>query len=176
MACVCRFLAKLWHATQVEMHGTHSTQRVLELTKYANETSWLRVVTILLVTPLSCLAVTVLVDILPLDDPFHGVKGNNLYFARSFYTFLVITFLATHQFRLSVPVLPYPLHRTIRNTGGSISTLCTRALRTGRGYRVPAAIFVDDGDASLDDTCSHFSGCGVGEEDQRDAWSRENGL
>ncbi|EGZ07227.1 hypothetical protein PHYSODRAFT_340354 [Phytophthora sojae] len=105
MACVCRFLAKLWHATQVEMHGTHSTQRVLELTKYANETSWLRVVTILLVTPLSCLAVTVLVDILPLDDPFHGVKGNNLYFARSFYTFLVITFLATHQFRLTLCVL-----------------------------------------------------------------------
>ncbi|KAE9330317.1 hypothetical protein PR003_g15330 [Phytophthora rubi] len=61
------------------MHGQHSTQRVLELTKYANETSWLRVITILLVTPLPCLVVTVLVDILPLADPSEGLEGNKMY-------------------------------------------------------------------------------------------------
>lgn len=53
-------LAKLWHYTQVEMHGSYSTKRVLELTKYANETSWFRVVFILLATSLPCLLVTVL--------------------------------------------------------------------------------------------------------------------
>ncbi|KAE9288673.1 hypothetical protein PF001_g20407 [Phytophthora fragariae] len=124
------------------MHGQHSTQRVLELTKYANETSWLRVITILLVTPLPCLVVTVLVDILPLADPSEGLEGNKMYFVRLFYTFMVITFLATHQFRLNVPVLPYPLQRTIRNTV-FISGFCVGVyygLATAIGFPLPFSL------------------------------------
>ncbi|KAE9042706.1 hypothetical protein PR002_g3744 [Phytophthora rubi] len=117
MGSASHFLVKLWHATQVEMHGQHSTQRVLELTKYANETSWLRVITILLVTPLPCLVVTVLVDILPLADPSEGLEGNKMYLVRLFYTFM----------------------RTIRNTV-FISGLCVGVyygLATAIGFPLP---------------------------------------
>ncbi|KAE9129049.1 hypothetical protein PF006_g16129 [Phytophthora fragariae] len=155
------------------MHGQHSTQRVLELTKYANETSWLRVITILLVTPLPCLVVTVLVDILPLADPSEGLEGNKMYFVRLFYTFMVITFLATHQFRLNVPVLPYPLQRTIRNTV-FISGFCVGVYYGLASDRIPAAVFVDDVDANMDIICCDFFGHGVEEEAQRDAWSWQN--
>ncbi|GMF11717.1 unnamed protein product [Phytophthora lilii] len=132
-------LAKIWHATQVEMHGIHSTERVLELTKYANETSWLRVITILLVTPLPCLVVSVLVDVLPLADPSQGVHANRMYFARLFYTFVVITFLLTHQFRICVPVLPYPLHRAVGYTIiiSAVSVVISYGLTGVIGFPLP---------------------------------------
>lgn len=45
------------------------------------------------------------------------------FFLRAYYTFVVITFLATHQFRLSIPALPYPLKRAIWNSL-IVSALC----------------------------------------------------
>lgn len=101
---------------QVETHGGYSSQRVLELAKYRNEASWLRVITILFITPLPCLLVPVFVDLLPLANLFQGIHANKMFYVRLFYTFLVDTFLATCQFRISVPALSYPLARVIRNT------------------------------------------------------------
>lgn len=73
-------LSKLWESAQVELHGRYSAERVLELTKYTNEASWLRVSVVLLVTPLPWLLVTVLVDIIPLAEPSKGVEANEMYF------------------------------------------------------------------------------------------------
>ncbi|GMF64682.1 unnamed protein product [Phytophthora lilii] len=119
----CRVLAKVWNGLQVEIHGSHSIERVLDLTNYTNEASLLRVFAVLLVTPLPCLAITVIVDVLPLADPLEGANANMMYFVRLFYTFLVTTFLAIHQFRISVPILSYPTIRAIRSTF-VVSALC----------------------------------------------------
>uniref|UniRef100_H3HCH4 Uncharacterized protein n=1 Tax=Phytophthora ramorum TaxID=164328 RepID=H3HCH4_PHYRM len=118
---------KIWQSTQVELRGRYSAERVLELTTYTQQTSWLRVLVILMVTPIPCLLVTILVDILPLAEPSGGVDANSLYLLRTYYTFLVITFLAIEQFRMSVKVLPYPFWRVICSTM-LVSALCTGLL------------------------------------------------
>lgn len=88
-------------------------KRVLEMAKYSAETSWLRVIAVLFTTPLPCLIVTIAVDVLPLADPSEGLGANKMFFARIFYTFIVVSVLVVQQFRMSVPLLPYPLKRIL---------------------------------------------------------------
>lgn len=116
MAPIWRVFINLWESTQVELHGKCSEERILELAKYSTETSWLRVLAVLFITPLVCLIVTVAVDLLPLADPSEGVSSNKMFFARTFYTFVVVTALVVLQFRGSVRILPYPLKRVVVNT------------------------------------------------------------
>ncbi|ETL35476.1 hypothetical protein L916_12387, partial [Phytophthora nicotianae] len=108
-------IVQLWESLQVELHGKYSNKRVLELSNYASNTSWLHVITVLIVTPLPCILVIVLADILPLADPADGVSGNTLFFLRNAYTTFVQSFICIHQFRISVPILPYPIRRAIVN-------------------------------------------------------------
>jgi hypothetical protein len=116
-------LVELWESTQVELHGRYTTDRVLELAKYSRETSWVRIAGVLLATPLPCLAVTVLSDVLPLASPAEGVNANYMFIIREFYCYLVMNFLAIQQFRTSVPLLPFPTKRVVRTTT-ILSSLC----------------------------------------------------
>jgi hypothetical protein len=100
----------------VELNGSYSSERVRDLAQYSRETSWFHAMTVILLTPLPCLLVTILIDVLPLADPSEGLSGNTSFWLREYYTFLVITFLATEQFRYSLPMLPYPLKRAIINS------------------------------------------------------------
>ncbi|ETI40436.1 hypothetical protein F443_14162 [Phytophthora nicotianae P1569] len=120
-------LRQLWESLQVELHGKYSTNRVLQLFKYTNNTSWLHVITVLIVTPLPCLLVTVLVDILPLADPAEGASANKLFFLRDFVISSVLTFICIHQFRINIPVLPYPIWRAFVNSIW-ISVICVATL------------------------------------------------
>ncbi|KAG3183604.1 hypothetical protein PC129_g21982 [Phytophthora cactorum] len=104
-------LLETWESTQVELNGSYSSERVSDLAQYTRKTSWLHVMVVILLSPLPCLLVTVIIDALPLADPSEGLQGSNSFWIREYYSFLVITFLATEQFRYSVPVLPYPLKR-----------------------------------------------------------------
>lgn len=118
-------LIKMWESTQVELNGSYSSERVSDLAQYSRETSWFHVLAVIFLTPLPCLLVTVVIDALPLADPSEGVYANVVFWVREYYTFLVITFLATEQFRYSVPILPYPLKRAI------VSTAVAAALSVG---------------------------------------------
>ncbi|GMF34316.1 unnamed protein product [Phytophthora fragariaefolia] len=120
-------ISTLWEFTQVDHRGRYSTEGILELTTYANETSWLRVMTVLVTTPLPCLIVTILIDVLPLADPSKGITANLTYLLRLYYTYLVMTFLAIHQFHVSVPVLPYAFWRAIGITL-VVAALCVAIL------------------------------------------------
>eukprot|EP00644_Phytophthora_capsici_P017482 jgi/Phyca11/127286/e_gw1.67.38.1 len=134
--------SKFWEATQVELHGRYSADRVLELAKHTKETSWARVFTVLAVTTVPCLLVTVLVDVIPLADPSEGVDGNIEYFFRTYYSFVVITFLAIQQFRMNVSLLPYPLWRAIAYTlvVSALSTLLMYKLAQIIGYPLPFSL------------------------------------
>ncbi|KAE9312023.1 hypothetical protein PF008_g20056 [Phytophthora fragariae] len=95
-----------------------------------------------LATPVPCLITTVLIDALPLADPLEGVEANSMYFLRSYYTYLVMTFLAIHQFHISVPVLPNILWR---NIGSSLVVAAATvgvlyALATVVGFPVPFSL------------------------------------
>ncbi|KAE8961984.1 hypothetical protein PR003_g30992 [Phytophthora rubi] len=135
-------LIKAWERTQVELHGTYSTDRVLALAQYTQEKSWAHIVMVLLVTPLPCLTITVLSDVLPLADPSEGVEANKTFQLRQLYTFVVISFLCTQQFRASVRDLPYPMWRVVRNA--VIVALFTVAVLYGLtlwiGFPVPFSI------------------------------------
>lgn len=124
----------LWEATQVEQRGRYSTEGILELTTYANEASWMRVIAVLVATPLPCLVMTVIIDTLPLADPSEGVAANSMHFLRSYYTYLVMTFLAIHQFHISVPVLPCILWREVG------STLVVAAVTVGILYALATVV------------------------------------
>ncbi|KAE8887547.1 hypothetical protein PF005_g24742 [Phytophthora fragariae] len=110
-------LLEVWEATQVELQGTYSTERVVDLAKYIRTTTWVRAVVVVVVIPVPCLVVTLFIDLLPLANPSEGIKANKLFLVREFYCFVVMTFLAIHQFRTGVrTVLKYPTIRVVRDT------------------------------------------------------------
>jgi hypothetical protein len=110
-------LLRVWEATQVELRGSYSTDRVLQVAKYIHEKSWTRAVAVVLGAPLPCLAVTLLIDFVPLSKPADGIHANQLFLVREYYCFAVMTFMAIHQFRTGVrTVLSYTTRRVVRDT------------------------------------------------------------
>ncbi|KAE9192755.1 hypothetical protein PF001_g21528 [Phytophthora fragariae] len=111
-----RLLIQVWKSTQVKLHGCYSADRVQNLAKYARETSWVHAIAITVATPLPCLIVTLLTDIMPLAVPSDGIEANRLLFVREYYAFMVMTCIALHQFRKGVQVLPYPTKQVVRDS------------------------------------------------------------
>ncbi|KAF1786133.1 hypothetical protein GQ600_17230 [Phytophthora cactorum] len=138
-----RFM-KAWERTQVELHGSYSTDRVLALAKYTRETSWSHIVIVLLVSPLPCLIITVLSDVIPLDDPSEGIKGNKMFQIRQYYSYVVMSFLCAQQFRTSVRALPYPNWRVWRNTVtvAGLTVAVLHGLALWIGFPVPFSIVI----------------------------------
>jgi hypothetical protein len=95
--------AALWTAAQVELQGQYSTQRVQALFSYSNESSGLRV---LLLTPLPCLVVTTVVDLVHLRPISVGVHGSHLFFVRAFIAFWVASIMTYVQFKHIVASAP----------------------------------------------------------------------
>lgn len=116
MLSKCRVFIELWEATQVELHGQYSAQRVLALAEYEQGTHLARSVLVMLVTPLPCLVITILIDILPLSDPSEGIENNNAFMVRQYYNYLLVTFIAIQQIRIGVPSLPYNNGHVLRDT------------------------------------------------------------
>ncbi|EGZ07331.1 hypothetical protein PHYSODRAFT_528574 [Phytophthora sojae] len=114
MPSLHRKFVKAWERTQVELHGSYLTECVVELAKYTREKSWAHIVMVLFVTPLPCLTITVLSDVLPLDELSEGLK---VFQVRQFYSYVVMSFLCAQQFRTSVRALPYPNRNVVRDTG-----------------------------------------------------------
>lgn len=57
---------------------------------------------------------TVLIDVLPLKNPLDGVEAaNSMFFVREYYTFVVLTFFAIHEFRAGVRAPLLALTRAI---------------------------------------------------------------
>lgn len=137
-------LVQLWESAQVELHGKYSTERVLQLAKYTRETSYLHAFIVLVVTPLPCLVVTVLVDVIPLADPSKGVAANTLFFVRDQLITYVLTFICINQFRVSLPVLPYPIYKAFWHSvwisGLSMGALYT--LSSTIGFPFPFSLMV----------------------------------
>lgn len=109
-------LINAWERTQVEIHGSYSIDRVLQLAKYTRETSWVHIIMVLVATPLPCLTITVLSDVFPLDHPSEGASLNKSFQAREIDSFVGFSFLCMQQFRTSVLILPYPNRSVVRNT------------------------------------------------------------
>ncbi|KAI9982887.1 hypothetical protein PInf_006687 [Phytophthora infestans] len=97
---------------------------------------------VLLVSPLPCLIITVLSDVIPLDEPSGGIKANKMFQIRQYYSYVVMSFLCAQQFRTSVRALPYPNWRVWRNTVivAGLTVAVLHGLALWIGFPVPFSI------------------------------------
>ncbi|EGZ06987.1 hypothetical protein PHYSODRAFT_530048 [Phytophthora sojae] len=122
-------VAKLWEATQVELQGSYSNKRVVDLAKYTRETNLLRAWVVVVASPLPSLLVTFLIDSIPLADPSEGVAANMAFFVRHYLCILMTTSMVIHQFRRGMYyLLPYPTKPFVRDS------LVVSAFTTGSLY------------------------------------------
>ncbi|KAG4050393.1 hypothetical protein PC123_g14366 [Phytophthora cactorum] len=99
-------LTAVWKAAQVELQGEYSTQRVQDLFTYINQASNFRVFLAQLLTPLPCLLITAIVDLLPLRPIANNAEANQLFFVRAFASFWLANTTTYNQFKHIVPQLP----------------------------------------------------------------------
>eukprot|EP00644_Phytophthora_capsici_P008142 jgi/Phyca11/125787/e_gw1.60.244.1 len=116
--------------------------RAWERTQYTRETNWPHIVVVLLTTPLRCLIITVLSDVLPLNEPSEGLKANKLFQVRQYYSYVVMSFLCAQQFRTSVRALPYPNLLVVRDSVivAALTAAVQYVLGLWIGFPVPFSI------------------------------------
>ncbi|KUF86827.1 hypothetical protein AM588_10001261 [Phytophthora nicotianae] len=107
MPAFCKHhLSTVWKAAQVELQGEYSIYRVQDLFTYINTASSARVFLAQLLTPLPCLAITAIVDLLPLRPISNNANSNQLFFVRAFASFWLANTTTHNQFKHIVPQLP----------------------------------------------------------------------
>ncbi|POM70427.1 LOW QUALITY PROTEIN: Hypothetical protein PHPALM_13138 [Phytophthora palmivora] len=134
--------AAVWKAAQVELQGEYSSQRVHDVFKYINEASSLHVFLVQLLTPLPCLAITALVDLLPLRSVADGINSNKLFFVRAFTSFWLANTTTYNQFKHIVPQLPLS-NTKIAGYGAVVAAITVSAmygLTLAVGFPLPFSI------------------------------------
>jgi len=135
-------LTEFWEATQVELHGFYSVERVRELIAYSQRTSILRAFAVLFLMPWPCVIITILVDLIPLRPPSEGLNANYLFVLRIFLAFWVASLVINLQFRHSVPSAPLPNLRVLISS--AFTAVCTTsvvyALSIAIGFPLPFGI------------------------------------
>ncbi|RLN88489.1 hypothetical protein BBJ28_00027227 [Nothophytophthora sp. Chile5] len=135
-------LVELWYAAQVELQGRYSPQRVRALADYTENTSLLRAMFVVGVTPIPCLVITILVDLVYLRPPSEGLQANRLFVGREYVSFWIFGFLAMHQFRHALPSLPLSNRRIIVNNVivAALTVSVIYALGSVVGFPLPFGI------------------------------------
>lgn len=70
---------KKWDALHVERHGKYSVERMYRYKVYCERTSLPRTAVALVLTPLPCLVIALLMDLLPLEPPKSGIAHSALF-------------------------------------------------------------------------------------------------
>ncbi|TMW63161.1 hypothetical protein Poli38472_002102 [Pythium oligandrum] len=97
-----RRAVEVWEKYQVELQGQYSVERLYDLERYSAKTSPLRVAVVLLATPLPCLAVVTLADMVPLEDPSRGLAHSHMFWLRTAFTTTLFGVFIVHQFRFCI--------------------------------------------------------------------------
>ncbi|KAG1699655.1 hypothetical protein DVH05_012550, partial [Phytophthora capsici] len=141
-AFVKRKIASVWKATQVELQGEYSTKRAQDLFSYVNEANTYRVFLVQLLTPLPCLGITAIVDLIPLRPVEDGVSSNQFFFIRAFFMFWLAITTTYNQFKHIVPQLPLSNTR-IASYGAIVAAITVGvmyALASTVGFPLPFSI------------------------------------
>jgi hypothetical protein len=103
-----RALVKAWEGFQVELQGQYSPTSLEQLRAFTRQTGAVRTTAILLVTPVICIVLAVVLDVMPLRPPTGGIHQQSItYWLRVFFTFLVATPCIILQFQHGSPHLPF---------------------------------------------------------------------
>lgn len=107
-------LTATWAALQVERQGKYSLERLRQFHNYQSSTSLARVWTVIVLTPLPCLAVVTLIDAIPLQPPSLGLEHSQLFWLRALMMSTIVYLTITVQLRLIVTRLPVTSAQILR--------------------------------------------------------------
>lgn len=99
-------LTAMWAALQVERQGKYSLERLRQFHDYQSSTSLARAWTVVLLTPLPCLAIVTLIDAIPLQPPSLGLEHSQSFWLRALVMSTIVYLTITVQLRLIVTRLP----------------------------------------------------------------------
>ncbi|GMF37146.1 unnamed protein product [Phytophthora fragariaefolia] len=137
-------IAAFWEATQVELQGMYSVERVREFIEYSQRASISRALLVLGLMPWPSVIITILVDLIPMRPPSEGLNANYLFMVRTFLAFWISTIVISLQFRHSVPSVALSNIRIMVNATftavPSMSTLYVLSLVIG--FPLPFGILV----------------------------------
>lgn len=100
-------LWKLVAILRIEIQNKYSVQRVLQLTRYSKSTSALRRALVLTLTPIPCLAITLMLESIPLLSPSEGASANWAFQLRVYGMLIILTNLMVYRFTYYVQSLPF---------------------------------------------------------------------
>ncbi|DBA02307.1 TPA: hypothetical protein N0F65_006182 [Lagenidium giganteum] len=103
---VCGTLEHTWEVTHAALHGQYSSKRLQQFRDYCRHASLLRVLAVLFLTPVPCIAVVVLTDAIPMEAPEKGLAGSFTFWVRLFIAVGFISGGAMEQFRTTISTLP----------------------------------------------------------------------
>jgi hypothetical protein len=105
---------RLYEATQVELHGHYSIERLRSFHDYAEfKSSATRFTVVLLTTPWPCLAMLLLLETAPLQPPSLGTTENVVFWIRSDITMFIFTLSFIALCQKAVPELHIPRSKVV---------------------------------------------------------------
>ncbi|RLN31276.1 hypothetical protein BBJ28_00021130 [Nothophytophthora sp. Chile5] len=111
-------LEQRWNDLQVGRQGKYSVERLESLDHYCKTASYTRVVLICVLTPMPALAMTVLLECLPLQPPTEGWMANWVFWIREALTVFVAYTWAISQMRFIIPDLRFTLPQRLTAAAG----------------------------------------------------------
>ncbi|EGZ21814.1 hypothetical protein PHYSODRAFT_497671, partial [Phytophthora sojae] len=90
-------------ATQVELQGFYSVERVREFIQYSGRTSMFRALVVMAIMPWPCVIITLLADVMRLGPPSQETRDSYQFIVRTLFIYWISTITITLQFRHSVP-------------------------------------------------------------------------
>lgn len=94
-----------WAVVQVELHGKYSLERIRALYHYEIQSRWYRILFWCIATPIPCLALNILLDIVPLAQPSAGREANYIFWIRLAIFSIILVFLLLMQAGFLTPAL-----------------------------------------------------------------------
>ncbi|KAF1317417.1 hypothetical protein FI667_g14822, partial [Globisporangium splendens] len=118
--------ARQWNKFHVERHGSYSIERLYNFKRYCECASWVRVVLVLVMTPLPCLVVTTTTDLIPLEPTEKGLGHSYRFWIRTGCVGWYISLIFMHQCRDFITQIPMRLvHMVLVATFVSASSVVT---------------------------------------------------
>ncbi|KAF1321524.1 hypothetical protein FI667_g11828, partial [Globisporangium splendens] len=114
--------ARQWNKFHVERHGSYSIERLYNFKRYCECASWVRVVLVLVMTPLPCLVVTTTTDLIPLEPTEKGLGHSYRFWIRTGCVGCELGGDYDWAFRcdwvVSLAILPNTLHTWVAGESG----------------------------------------------------------
>ncbi|EGZ21809.1 hypothetical protein PHYSODRAFT_437219, partial [Phytophthora sojae] len=128
-------VADMWEATQVELCGVYSVERVREVIQYSERISMFRALAVMALMPWPCVIITLLADAISLPPPVQETNGSYQFAIRTLFIYWISTVRRRAlQFRRTVPSVGLSNARVMANA------VLTAVLSFGALYVVTVAV------------------------------------